>query len=136
MKFFTPLALALAVLCVTSDSVVAASKGSEVSNNVCGPLRPNSVVPLAGTDSLIVIVIITAASKSEGYDCQGQGEIAPASAVPGVDRLTWEDPPDLGGSDPDANDVRSGFHGTFSDWSPPGVPGLGADVSGPHVLTF
>ena len=72
MKIFTPLALALAILCITSETVVAASKTSEAGLNVRGPrgshsmisiAGSNSLVPVVGTDGLIAVVIITAATE-------------------------------------------------------------------------
>jgi hypothetical protein len=51
MKILTPLALALAVLCVSSDPVVA--KTAEASINLSGSQGPNSLIPVAGASDNI-----------------------------------------------------------------------------------
>ena len=73
MKILTPLALALAVLCVTSDPAVAARKTSEAGLNLSGPLGPNSLVPVAGTTSSAIAIpnLIEAGRRTEALSIYG-----------------------------------------------------------------
>lgn len=141
MKVSTPLALALAVLCVISDPVVAASKTSEAGINVRGPLGQNSIVPVAGTDSLIAVVIITAFTNSQSYDCQRVGLHDSLEHGPGL-HDSFDSSADSGDANGDSGGPMSSHSGNvanrdFGDWWPPGVPRPGdEDTCGPHILHF